>query len=112
MQLNSSEPASPLQAMMDVEDKAMVHYELRDSEEENDDEPPAAKRSRLELINKSDDNKTLEIIMSCISTLENLKKQNDVKETTKSIERCRRFELLKSCRQRRTLNADGKNDVS
>ena len=80
--------------------------------EENDDGPPAAKRSRLELINKSDNNDSLEIIMSSISALENLKKQSDVKEIIKSIERCRRFELPKSCRQRRTLNADGANDVS
>ena len=50
--------------------------------------------------------------MSCISTLENLKKQNDVKEIIKYIERCRRFELQKSFWQRRTLNDDGANDVS
>ena len=50
--------------------------------------------------------------MNCISILENLKKQNDVKEIMKSIERCKKFELPKSCRQRRTMNVDGTNDVS
>ena len=80
--------------------------------DDSEDEEPAAKKSRLELINKSDNGETLRSIMNCISILENLKKQNDVKEIMKAIEKDKKFELPSACRQRRTMNADGANDVS
>ena len=57
---------SPPQNMMDMEDTDMEY--LQDSED-SEDEPPAAKRSRLELINRSENNKTLKSIMNCISKL-------------------------------------------
>ena len=52
--------------MHDREDTDVIYdvFELRDSDEENDDKPLAAKRNRLEPINKSEDNKTFELVKS------------------------------------------------
>ena len=52
---------SPAQAMQDMEETDMIDDipELRDSEKESDHVPPAAKRSRSERINNSDNNENL-----------------------------------------------------
>ena len=78
--------------------------------EEPEPEEPQAKRSRLAHIERKE--RALEELANCINMLNDLKKKNDVKEIMKMLEKSEAFELPKNRRQRRTMNCQGKHDIS